>query len=85
MNPDSAVVKGFIEGEKISFVLQYKHMHRMNKEGGVDVDSQEQGPEIFYSGIFNHSSGEYQGDWAIERNSKSGGSGTFRIKKGEAI
>ena len=85
MNPDSAVVKGFVDENRISFVLQYKSMHRMNKDGGVDVDNDKPGPEIFYTGNFNHSRQEYEGDWAIERNSKSGGSGTWRMAKGETI
>ena len=46
-------VKGFVDGNKISFVLNYPYAYFKDYDGQIFVDKNSKHPEIHYFGIFD--------------------------------
>ena len=76
MNPFEAKITGFLEGENISFVKQYKHSGNTDADGVFHVDETKPGKDVQYSGRYNPHYGYFIGEWVIE---------VYRIKKGKDL
>lgn len=60
-----ATVKGFIEDNTISFVLNYSCAYFKDEDGKIFLDKKAKHPEIRYFGIFDKDSKGYTGMWEM--------------------
>lgn len=60
-----ATVKGFIEEDKISFVLNYPYSYYKDENGKFSFDKKAKHPEIRYLGFFDEDSKSYTGMWEM--------------------
>ncbi len=59
-------VKGFIENDFISFIIQYPHDYYMDYETGeAFVEKDMKHPGVTYEGSFDHQTNSYKGEWII--------------------
>ena len=58
-------VKGFIDGNKIIFVLNYPYAYFKDNDGEIFVDKNSKHPEIRYFGIFDEIEKCYYGEWEM--------------------
>jgi len=89
VNPDPADFKGKIEGDKISFIKQYRTRHYLVGDTH-EIDSSRKGAKIAYEGTFDKSTNSFSGDWTmgvskkffglIPLNVKSTGTWTMKRK-----
>lgn len=60
-----ATVKGFIEDNTISFVLNYPCAYFKDEDGKIFLDKKVKHPEIRYFGILNEDNKGYTGMWEM--------------------
>ena len=65
INPDPAIINGFLDGDEISFVKQYASKHYTGENGEIIVEKNIPGPEINYFGTYNKRDNTFNGDWDI--------------------
>ena len=79
---DLVHVKGFIEGDLISFMKTYPYLFEMDDNGYAHIDKSQRGHCVAFQGSFDEETGGWSGEWEIvfsEVRDKSE-SGTFLIK-----
>ena len=62
---DLVHVKGFIEGDLISFVTTYPYYFAYKDDGSIIVDKSVKGHNVTYEGYFNERTGSWNGQWEI--------------------
>jgi len=60
-----ATVKGFIEDDKISFVMKYPCAYSKGENGEIVLDKSSKHPEIHYLGFFNEDKASVNGNWEM--------------------
>jgi len=60
-----AIVKGFYEGNTISFILKYPCSYFLNDDGVIELDKDNEHPDIHYLGKIDDSKKSVQGTWEI--------------------
>ncbi len=60
-----ANVKGFIEHDRIHFVVTYPVSYSMDENDEVKIDTTKEGHNVIYNGYLNHTSGKWEGEWEI--------------------
>lgn len=86
---EPAKVKGFIDNEKISFVMKYPCAYFKDERGKIILDKSSQHPEIHYLGFIDDDNVSVSGHWemTIYQEEHSNGyleetlSGEFRMRK----
>lgn len=63
---DLVAVKGFIDGDFISFVKTYPYGYWRDEDDKVIVDKDVSGSDVTYQGNFDSDTGVWKGDWEIE-------------------
>jgi hypothetical protein len=58
-------VKGFIEDEKISFVINYPCFYYKDETGNIFLDKKNKHPEIYYLGFWDNDKKCYSGTWTM--------------------
>ena len=84
-----ASIKGFIDGNKISFIKQYPYDSYYDEFGKIIIDKTKVGPEINYFGVWNFESNSIEGSWEIIVETKKIGdqlfenicTGSFKMSK----
>jgi hypothetical protein len=74
-NFETATIKGFVEGDLISFVKQYPFDHFFNEDGSVQTDTSKPQPEIHYTGHYHERKKIFIGDWEMVIHSEPYGKG----------
>jgi hypothetical protein len=86
-----ASIRGFVEGNFISFIKQYPVSHYLDEEGETHLDYRHPHPEIHYTGYYNESTQAFAGKWEMiyEQQISDGGfleyllTGQWKMKKKE--
>lgn len=60
-----AIVKGFIEENRIHFVVTYPISYSMDENDQVQIDPNKKGHDVTYNGILNTNRGKWEGEWEI--------------------
>ena len=60
-----ASVEGFIEGDKIHFVITYPISYSMDENDQVQIDPSKKGHDVIYNGFLNTTRNIWEGDWEI--------------------
>jgi len=60
-----ATIKGFIEGDKISFIVKYSYSYFKNENGQLILDPTSEHPDIHYLGFFDDDKTEVNGNWEM--------------------
>ena len=60
-----ALVKGFIDGDKISFVLKYPCSYFKDENGKIVLDENSEHPDIHYLGYFDEDKKSVSGTWEM--------------------
>ena len=86
MSPDLAKIKGFLDGDRISFVKQYEFSHYASGDGKTIIDNNNPGHEINYFGAYDSINNMFYGDWDITTRPKGFGydvtaTGTWFMKR----
>lgn len=58
-------VKGFVDGDIISFTKQYPSFYFTDENGQIQVDPSQAHPPIIYSGIYDAECNTYSGEWEM--------------------
>ena len=61
----TAIIKGFVDGDLISFTKKYEHYLYFDEWGNTLVDEQQRGLTVVYEGRFDEGSKQYAGTWEI--------------------
>ena len=59
------IVKGFIENDIISFVINYPHHYYKDEDGNIKMNKDLQHPNIEYLGFYDQSEKKYSGTWEM--------------------
>ena len=59
------IVKGFIENDIISFVINYPYHYYKDEDGNIKLDKNSQHPNIEYLGYYDESEKKYSGTWEM--------------------
>jgi hypothetical protein len=62
---EPAKVKGFVEDDKISFILKYPFSFFKDENGNFNTDKATEHPEIHYLGFFNEDKSMVEGNWEM--------------------
>ncbi|WP_299335058.1 hypothetical protein [uncultured Psychroserpens sp.] len=60
-----ATVKGFIDENKISFVMNYPCLYYKDETGTMRLDQSSEHPDIHYLGFFNDDKTQVNGNWEM--------------------
>jgi hypothetical protein len=60
-----AFVKGFIEENRIHFVVTYPISYSMDENDQVQIDPSKKGHDVIYNGFLNPNRGKWEGEWEI--------------------
>lgn len=60
-----AIIKGFIDDEKMSFVLKYPCSYFKDDFGNIILDKSSQHPDIHYLGYFDNDKKAVSGNWEM--------------------
>ena len=60
-----AIVKGFIEENRIHFVVTYPISYSMDENDQVQIDPSKKGHDVIYNGFLNPNRGKWEGEWEI--------------------
>ena len=60
-----AFVKGFIENEKIYFVVTYPISYSIDENDRVQIDPSKKGHDVIYTGLLNKHLNKWEGSWEI--------------------
>ncbi len=60
-----ATVKGFIDNEKISFIMKYPCAYYKDDNGKIILDRDSEHPDIHYLGFFNEDRNSVIGNWEM--------------------
>lgn len=74
-NPNKAAINGFVDGNEISFVMQYSSTARFDENNKVVIEKDKPSPEINYWGTFDPLTNVIEGNWEIVINSEQIGYG----------
>ena len=66
-----AKIKGFMDNEKISFVMKYPYHYFTDKYGQIQTDKNSEHPDIQYLGFFNKEKNQVEGTWEMTLYSES--------------
>lgn len=64
-NYEIARVKGYIDGDFISFTKQYPHLYGLDEAGKTVEDKTRQHPTVSYSGQYNATTKTFSGQWEL--------------------
>ena len=70
-----AIVKGFIEENRIHFVVTYPISYSMDENDQVQIDPNKKGHDVIYNGFLNPNRGKWEGEWEIMEEEPIEGSG----------
>lgn len=59
-------VKGFIDGDHISFVKQYPCLYEFDENREVIIDESKRGHEVIYDGYWDETKAIWTGEWEVE-------------------
>ena len=87
VNPDPAEIKGELIEDEINFVKEYRSLHLADKHN--TIDKSRKGPKIYYSGNYDETLKEFNGQWKMGVQRKFFGlipinrrtSGTWKMKR----
>jgi hypothetical protein len=65
VNPDKATIKGFIDGNEISFVKQYESTAWFDENDLVVIEKNKLSPEINYFATFDPLTNVIEGHWDV--------------------
>ncbi len=65
LSGETASVKGFIDGDHISFFKQYPFKFEELEDGITIIDRQERGHTVVYDGYFSIEKNRWEGHWEI--------------------
>ncbi len=90
-NGEVSVIKGFIDGNLISFIKQYNTYLELDESGASKEHDDEAPTIVTYEGLFNRATNSFTGRWEISRDIAPVGenwieeviTGTWRMKKEE--
>ncbi len=60
-----ANVKGFVDMERIHFVVTYPVSYSMDENDEVKIDPTKKGHNVIYNGFLNKTIGKWEGEWEI--------------------
>ncbi len=60
-----AIVRGFADDDKISFVMKYPCAYFIDENGGVIIDPNSEHPDIHYLGFFEDDKLSVRGNWEM--------------------
>ena len=60
-----AIVKGFIDENKIHFVVTYPISYSIDENDKVQIDESKKGHDVIYNGFLNSNLGRWEGGWEI--------------------
>lgn len=60
-----ATVKGFIEDDKISFIMKYPCLYYKDNTGKIIIDRSSEHPDIHYLGFFEENKSSVVGNWEM--------------------
>ncbi len=63
INPTAAVVKGFVDGDQINFVKEYKSSVKNEFNTSFFNTAYLKGAEISFSGVYDLASNAFEGEW----------------------
>jgi len=72
-----STIKGFLEGDTISFQKEYKTPFAIDERGNEIPPGNGPMPPVSYLGKYNNKSDRFSGDWEIWVNEEAYGDGTF--------
>ena len=58
-------VKGFIDNDKISFVINYPYNYYKDEDGKIMIDKNLRHPDIEYLGFYDQNEKKYSGTWQM--------------------
>lgn len=64
-NSTGSYINGFVDDDIISFIKQYNKGLTIDEEGNEEYMPPEENYEVNYSGLYNHITKEFEGDWEI--------------------
>lgn len=64
-NFELAEVKGFVDGDFISFTKQYPNLYSIDESGNTVVDQSRSHPIVSYTGAYDSRSKTYSGEWEL--------------------
>lgn len=76
VNPDKATVKGFVEGDEISFLKQYGST-LIYENGKETLEKDKPSAEVNYWGTIDREANRVEGHWEIIVDSQKAGDGWF--------
>tara|TARA_R100000935_G_scaffold21876_6_gene40575 strand:- start:1004 stop:1438 length:435 start_codon:yes stop_codon:yes gene_type:complete len=60
-----AIVKGFIDDDKMSFIVKYPCAYFKDEDGKIVIDKSLEHPDIHYLGIFDDNKKNVDGNWEM--------------------
>jgi hypothetical protein len=60
-----AIVKGYINENRIHFVVTYPISYSMDENDQVQIDPSKKGHDVIYNGFLNPNRGKWEGEWEI--------------------
>lgn len=75
LTEEMPTVKGYIEEDHISFVLNYPLFYARDEKGQVYIYASKEGHEVIYDGYWNNVSKEWVGEWEVEGQTVLEGTG----------
>ena len=66
-----AKIKGFMDNEKMSFVMKYPYHYYTDEYGQIQTDKNSEHPDIHYLGFFNEEKNQVEGTWEMALYSES--------------
>ena len=86
---DPIKIKGFIDGNVISFIKTYPYYYFLDKDGKIVIDNSMPPHSVSYSGSLNDRKDSCAGDWEITADSQTFGefiiddimTGTWKMEK----
>ncbi len=84
-----AKIKGFFDGDTVSFVMSYPCLYYKNENGQIELDKSKKHPEIHYYGRLSQDGKKISGEWemteyiseTIDGLIESFSTGSFMIEK----
>lgn len=77
INPSECHIRGFVDGDMISFIKQYKSAGYFDQHGASFIIEDKASIDITYNGTFNPEKNQYEGEWDILLDQEQYGNKTF--------
>lgn len=65
LHPELPKVKGFIDGDKIYFVITYPVSYSIDENDKILIDQTRKGHDVIYNGTFDRTFNKWSGIWEI--------------------